>query len=157
MARRKVAAKKDNTISMIILGVVAVIAIVGLVLLFSAAENAGLGIYGGAIKGRQQSDIRVIMGTVQIPDTSETVTAYGKEAYVKYLAKPNYNPKTTVYSNLRKCPKGALFSFKQFANMDYDKNWNCPRENVKGYYDEEGRAGVCCYLTEETLPLVSRI
>ncbi len=34
--------KKDNTISMIILGVVAVLAIVGLVLLFSAAKSSGM-------------------------------------------------------------------------------------------------------------------
>ncbi len=157
MAKRKKVVKKDNTISMIILGIIAVIAIVGLVLLFSAAKNAGLGIYGGAIKNRMQYEIRGAPHTIQEEGSSVTNVQYSKDAYAKYLAKPDYNPDTTVYSNLKKCPKGALFSFKQFSEMGWDPAWNCPIDKVKGYYDEKGRAGVCCYLEQETLPLTSRI
>ena len=150
MARKKghVKLKKDNTISMIILGVVAVIAIVGLVLLFSAAKNAGLGIYGGQ---KAQYETRGTPHTIQIPGSSLTTTVYSVDSEATYIAKPNYGYDTTVYSNLKKCPKGALFSFKQFGEMEYNSAWNCPMDKVRGYYDEFGRAGVCCYLTESAL------
>lgn len=102
MARKrkavKVAAKKDHTISMVILGVVAVLAIVGLVLLFSAAQKSGLAVgtfpiskvYGGAARGKGSlihqglgndptiNEGRGIPAPIMIPGTTEVATGWGR-------------------------------------------------------------------------------
>jgi len=91
--------KKDHTISMVILGVVAVLAIVGLVLLFSAAQKSGMfaafapKVYGGAIKGEgsfvhqgigmavNANEGRGIPATVMKPGSNtETETAWHRTA-----------------------------------------------------------------------------
>ena len=70
--------KKDNTINMVILGAVAILSIVGLVLLFSAATNAGLAtfystppkLYGGALQGADKFKIEQALVKKSLLSTS---------------------------------------------------------------------------------------
>lgn len=182
MARRKKPivkeVKKDNTISMIILGVVAVLAIVGLVLLFSAAKSSGM--------------VNVDSGRYYVEDYAGAKTYGGDKSK---------NEGSLVHQNIRGvpatiCPKGStechieyLMTATRRGIQDVDYNhipaWLAYNEEIKegrnrgfirscgdkairysypqaAYYmaktnlkcDEslgQDTAGICCFMKEDTM------
>jgi len=172
MARKKKlvakAVKKDNTISMVILGVVAVLAIVGLVLLFSAAQSSGMfaavapRIYGGATRGlgsMVHQDTRAIPATICPEGTTECHTEYlytGTRRGIQDVAYdhlPSWQAyrfdteRGRNYGYLRKCGDDSmLISYPEAGYyMGSRSNLICQGEIRKD------RAGVCCYMEEDTI------
>ncbi|RLE47430.1 hypothetical protein DRJ25_02405 [Candidatus Woesearchaeota archaeon] len=162
--KKKIVAKKeeDHTISMIILGVVAVISIVGLVLLFSAAQSSGLGIYGGAIKGLgsfTHQEVRGVPATICPEGTSECHTVYQNTALRRGIQDVDYNhlPSWQAYrydtevgwnsGYLRKCGDDAIKVTYPMAG--YYQN-SRPNLNCEGEIRKD-KSGLCCFMTEGTL------
>ncbi len=128
-------AEGQKGIALVILGIVAVIAIVGLVLLFVQGKSAtGEGVYGGALKqvpypywsGRgvprnvpEFQNPNYVPGQTQYQDMHTNWNYYGD---------PKRNPVTDIPSAMRKCESGGFL-------VPYD-------EDQAGYYASLGYAVV---------------
>ncbi len=168
--------KKDNTVSMVILGVVAILSIVGLVLLFSAATNAGLAtfyssapkLYGGAYSRDANAfniaaergvyaEVMTEGSTVSEPVLHRTAVAYGIQdkdygtIHYKDAAQRNYGA-------IKSC---ALYSYAgknafktQFDLRDYYESVDkisCPGiiMQVEGVdEDRDGNYDICCQISD---------
>ncbi len=135
-------ADEHKGIALVILGIVAVIAIVGLVLLFTGKTTTGQGVYGGALKNDPYpywTDRGVPRNTpgVEYPGTP------GKDMQTHwnyYDDSNNRNPYGDVPSAMRKCETGGFLVGYQ--------------EDLAGYYASIGynvvnpgpdKAGMCVY------------
>jgi hypothetical protein len=159
-------AKKDHTISMVILGVVAVLAIVGLVLLFSAAQNSvGLGIYGGAIRDEgsfRHANIRGTPTWVQKEGSAtEYEVVYGNTPFDKGIQGDIYGtqkPWDAYIRNqgvIRKCaeyPGAVLYRYPVADFYKLNSDWKCDGEFMLFEYSDPSRfqdgwkGGVCCQI-----------
>lgn len=157
--------KKDNSISMVILGVVAVLAIVGLVLLFSAAQNAGLatgGRYGGDLWKDEGSfrhqNIRGIPATICPAGQTECYTEYLATATRRGVQDVAYNhvPAWLAYNEeiqegrnrgyVRACGGDAMrMSYPIASYYMGQTNLKCDTELRKD------ASGICCYMLEDSL------
>ncbi len=130
-------------IALVILGIVAIIAVVGLVLLFVGTKGAtGEGIYGGAMKkiaypnwvGRG-----VPANRPGEEDLWPTTASKDLSTNWNYYGKPDKDPVQDVPSAMRKCGTGGML-------IGY-------AENLPGYYRGKGymvietgdKAGLCIY------------
>ena len=105
-------ANEHKGIALVILGIVAVIAIVGLVLLFTGAKEAtGNGIYGGAIKQIEYPDWvgrgvpQNVPGVDYIPGQTSSNDLHTSW---NYYGNPKKNPIGDVPSPLKTCGQGAF-------------------------------------------------
>lgn len=138
------AAKNQKGISMVILGIVAIIAIIGLVLLFTQSRSpTGEGVYGGAIKQVQYPNW-IGRGTPRnLPGQEALWPATQSKNLVtnwNYYGSPKRDPKSDVPSALRKCGVDGFL-------VPYNNG-------LPEYYSERGytvidtgdqQAGVCVY------------
>jgi hypothetical protein len=105
-------AKEHKGIAMVILGVIAIVAIVGLILLFVNGKNAtGQGIYGGAIK-QVSYPYWEGRGT---PRNLEGAQPYWPTQASKdmttnwnFIGAPKRNPQSDIPAPLRKCGTGCF-------------------------------------------------
>jgi len=141
--------KEQRAIAMVILGIVAVIAVVGLVLMFVRGENAtGEGVYGGAIKevnfpywvqrGTPRNMPGQVPGELWPEQASKDLTTQWN-----YYGNPKRNPQGNVPSVLTKCGNGGFL-------VPYSAGGT----NMGEYYSSRGyrvtnsggsKAGVCVY------------
>ncbi len=138
-------ANEHKGVALVILGIVAVIAIVGLVLLFTGKTATGNGVYGGALKqisypywtGRgvprnvpEFQNPNYVPGQTQYQDMHTSWNYYGD---------PKRNPVSDIPSAMRKCETGGFL-------VAYD-------EEQAGYYASLGydvvqggdKPGMCVY------------
>ncbi|RMD57813.1 hypothetical protein D6825_02850 [Candidatus Woesearchaeota archaeon] len=147
--------ESQKTIALVLLGVVAIVAVVGLVLMFVRGKAAtGEGIYGGAIKQVEypywegRGTPRNMPGQEALWDTraSKDLTTHWN-----YYGAPKRNPQSDVPSALTKCGVGGFL-------VPY-----AGEGNLAQYYKSRGyrvvdtgdsKAGLCVYPNE---PLVGGI
>ena len=184
MARKRKAVmkevKKDHTISMVILGVVAVLAIVGLVLLFSAAQKSGMfsvvapKIYGGAERGKGSfihqgigmavnvNEGRGVPATVMKPGSAtETETAWHRTAITSGVQDIQYGhvPAWNAWDFDRDTGRNMKW-FR--ACGDGAIRYSYPEASYYAQYlecgvDKIGRdaAGLCCLSVDSLTPIRS--
>ena len=142
-------ADEHKGIALVILGIVAVIAIVGLVLLFTQAKGAtGQGVYGGAIKNQDFPNWigRGVPANIpgQVPgelwDSGAYTETKDMQSHWNYYSDTGKkNPQGDVPSAIRKCLSGGML-------IGYS-------DNLLSYYQQRGyylvetpdKAGVCVY------------
>lgn len=137
-------ADEQKGIAMVILGIVAVIAVVGLVLLFTQSTATGQGIYGGAIKQIEYPDW-VGRGVPRggISDSSSTyipgTTASNvQNTHWNWLGDPKRNPIGDVPSPMIKCGQGCFLTSIQPEEAGYYASIGYNVINTLG-----PKAGVC--------------
>ncbi|MBS3147261.1 hypothetical protein J4219_00080 [Candidatus Woesearchaeota archaeon] len=150
-------ADEQKSIALVILGIVAVIAVVGLVLLFVQGRNAtGEGVYGGAIKQVEfpywvgRGVPRNIPGEIPGPGWNPGWTSSDDlTTHWNWEGDPKRNPIGDVPSVLTKCGNGGflvpynLDRAGYYANLGYE------------VIDTDGsKAGMCVYPQE---PMVGGI
>ncbi len=144
-------ADERKGIALVILGIVAIIAIVGLVLLFTNAKKGatGQGIYGGAMKeisypywvGRGTPANRPGEEYLWPSTASKDLTTHWN-----YYGSPKRDPKSDVPSALTKCGnRGFLIS--------YNDNQRAYYENIRDFTVVEtgDKAGLCVYPGDYTM------
>lgn len=152
----EVQAEGHKGIALVILGIVAIIAIVGLVLLFTGANKAtGQGMYGGEIKGIQfpnwvgRGVPRAGISDDSLSYVAGTTPSNTQQKNWNFYGNPKGNPIGEVPSPMVKCGQGG---FLVSVN-----------EDEAGYYESIGyevlsvggsKAGVCVYPQE---PMVGGI
>lgn len=144
-------ADEHKGIALVILGIVAVLAIVGLVLLFTQSKSAtGEGIYGGAIKGIEypywtgRGVPRNIPG--EIPGQSwapGSTTSADMHTNWNWMGNPKRTPPTggeagNIPSPMIKCGQGCFLSSIQPEEAGYYASIGYPVINTLG-----SKAGVC--------------
>lgn len=144
------AANEQKTIAMVILGIVAVIAVVGLVLMFVRTENAtGEGIYGGAIK-EVDYPLWVGRGTPrnmpdhQVPgDLWDSQASRDMTSNWNFYGSPKRNPDSDVPSAMTSC-----------GNKGFKVPYARGGQDLAGYYASRGytvvdtggsKPGLCVY------------
>lgn len=143
--------EQQKGIAMVILGLVAVIAVVGLVLMFvQGKQSTALGVYGGAIKQVEypywtgRGVPRNIPG--QIPgDMWDPGATYSDDLHThwNYQGDPKRNPMGDVPSALTSCGRGGFlvpYASEEGNNADYYR--------YKGYTvvdTGDSKAGACVY------------
>ncbi len=149
-------ADEQRTIAMVILGIVALIAVVGLVLMFVRGQNAtGEGIYGGAIK-EVDYPYWVGRGTPRnMPDAGvpgdlwATQSSKDMTSNWNYYGDPKRNPGSDVPSALTKCGTDGFLVPYVRSGVD-----------LASYYSTRGftvvdtggsKAGLCVYPNRQTM------
>lgn len=149
-------ANEQKTIAMVILGIVAVIAVVGLVLMFVRGQNAtGEGIYGGAIK-EIDYPYWVDRGVPRnMPDEGMPGQLWDEQASKQmtsnwnYYGSPKRNPDSNVPSAMTKCGNGGFLIPYSASGADLANYYR-----TRGYtvVDTGGsKPGLCVYPSTATL------
>jgi len=142
---------EHRSIAVVILGIIAVIAAVGLVLMYVQGESStGEGVYGGAIKGVEfpywvgRGVPRNIPGEIPGPGWSAGQTSSDDlTTHWNYQGDPKRNPVGDVPSAMMSCGRGGMLVPYVQAGVD-----------SKQYYEYRGftvvdtgnsRAGLCVY------------
>lgn len=146
-------ADEHKGIALVILGIVAVIAIVGLVLLFTGAKQAneatGEGIYGGAIKN---VDFPYWVGRGTPRNVPEMQYASGQTSsndlstHWNYEGSPKRDPLTDIPSVMTKCLDGGFLISVNDGLPEYYAQRGFQLVQVEG-----SKGGYACVYPRETM------
>lgn len=142
------AKEQHKGLAMVILGIVAVIAIVGLVLMFVQHKSAtGKGIYGGAIKEDPfpyWTDRGVPQNRPQVEWAVSDPYLRVEETNWNYYGNPKRNPKGDIPSVMWGCGIGGMGPMSYQDALQY-------MGNPQNYYVEfpADKSGYCVYPTGE--------
>lgn len=133
-------------IAMVILGIVAVIAVVGVVLLFTGSGATGQGVYGGAIKNIKMpyQDYRGIP-LAGLEDTGMS----GHNTHWNYYGIPVRSPQDVPSIQTACGPNAIRVPYGQESALSYYESsgrYACYSDNELGYPDFQ-IPGKCCFQT----------
>lgn len=139
---------QHKQIAMVILGIVAVIAVVGLVLMFTAAGSSGLGIYGGAIKDYGSDAIPYWSGN-GVPRNDVQMQYASSAGYVPGTTPPNQQ---STNWNWNSAPKGSPGDIPSLIVGCGVAGFLVPNNEVYYYYtrgydvvETADKSGACVY------------